>query len=138
MRIGVGFISKDSFRAWLSHVSRKGGSIVIEGSSSAFTSYVRKRGEPDGRQAGTNDSPTSQSGAAAASNQQPHQVGDTQNNIINLGAISANSTTNYSRGQNIAQANYAKSKLSLELVCLRRVNFKHHSTFYFYKRSTFF
>ena len=93
MRIGVGFISKDSFRAWLSYVSRKGGSIVIEGSSSAFTSYVRKRGEPDGRQAGTNDSPTSQSGAAAASNQQPHQVGDTQNNIINLGAITVNSTT---------------------------------------------
>ena len=43
-------------------ILRKGGSIVIEGqgpAGSAFTSYVRKRGEPDGRQAGTNDSPTS-------------------------------------------------------------------------------
>ena len=40
-------------------VLRKGGSIVLEGPQpSAFSSYVRKRGEPDGRQAGTNDSPT--------------------------------------------------------------------------------
>ena len=42
-------------------ILRKGGSIVIEGSS-AFSNYVRKRGEPDGRQAGNNDSPTQPSG----------------------------------------------------------------------------
>jgi hypothetical protein len=36
-----------------------GGLILdMEGHSSAFTSYVRKRGEPDGRQAGNGDSPT--------------------------------------------------------------------------------
>ena len=32
--------------------------LDIEGHPSAFTSYVRKRGEPDGRQAGNGDSPT--------------------------------------------------------------------------------
>ena len=43
-------------------VLRKGGNIVIEGPQpSAFSCYVRKRGESDGRQAGTNDSSTQQS-----------------------------------------------------------------------------
>ena len=32
--------------------------LDVEGHPSAFTSYVRKRGEPDGRQAGNGDSPT--------------------------------------------------------------------------------
>ncbi|TRY69941.1 hypothetical protein TCAL_01247 [Tigriopus californicus] len=35
---------------------RKSG-VVLDGASGAFSSYVRSRGEPDGRQAGLNDSP---------------------------------------------------------------------------------
>ena len=50
-------------RNQLLNLSRKpysnGGLILdADGHSSAFTSYVRKRGEPDGRQAGNGDSPT--------------------------------------------------------------------------------
>ena len=37
------------------------------GRSSAFTSYIRKRGEPDGRQSGNPDSPTTQSNSTASS-----------------------------------------------------------------------
>ena len=36
---------------------RKNGNLVFDTNSSAFSSYVRNRGEPDGRQAGLNDSP---------------------------------------------------------------------------------
>ena len=39
-------------------LSNAGLILDMEGHSSAFTSYVRKRGEPDGRQAGNGDSPT--------------------------------------------------------------------------------
>ena len=46
----------------LHHTSKPYGNsgliLDIEGHPSAFTSYVRKRGEPDGRQAGNGDSPT--------------------------------------------------------------------------------
>jgi hypothetical protein len=43
-------------------------SFVLDSSqSSAFTSYIRKRGEPDGRQAGNPDSPTTQPNSSSSS-----------------------------------------------------------------------